>query len=159
MLNGQPNINCAFQPWSIGVSATFRCTICMPCNDTSPDYPLLAHTHAEHAQGRGRGGLNGGGGGSLEHTHVIPNVAIPPWKGSLPLAIQHQPAAEEPFIIIIIFLLKFQTPVTLCSGKLWSILLARLSHSADLRSRLRHVSSAPSVAYSTECSQVLVRIL
>ena len=27
--------------------------------------------------------------------------------------------------------------------------MVRLAHSADLRSRLRHVSSAPSVAYST----------
>ena len=42
-----------------------------------------------------------------------------------------------------IFFLKFQTPVTLCSGELWSILVVRLAHSADLRSRLRHVSSAP----------------
>ena len=40
------------------------------------------------------------------------------------------------------FLLKFQTPVTLCGGELWSILVVRLAHSADLRSRLRHVSSA-----------------
>ena len=31
----------------------------------------------------------------------------------------------------------------------------RLAHSADLRSRLRHVSSAPSVAYSTGCSRVV----
>ena len=30
-----------------------------------------------------------------------------------------------------------------------------LAHSADLRSRLRHVSSAPSVAYSTGCSRVV----
>ena len=48
-----------------------------------------------------------------------------------------------------------QTPVTLCSGELWSILVVRLTHSADLRSRLRHVSSAPSVAYSTGCSHVV----
>ena len=40
------------------------------------------------------------------------------------------------------------TPVTLCSGELWSILVVRLAHSADLRSRLRHMSRAPSVAYS-----------
>ena len=39
-----------------------------------------------------------------------------------------------------------QTPVTLCSGELWSILVVRLVHSADLRSQLRHLSSAPSVA-------------
>ena len=31
----------------------------------------------------------------------------------------------------------------------------RLAHSADLGSRLRHVFSAPSVAYSTGCSQVV----
>ena len=53
------------------------------------------------------------------------------------------------------FLLKFQTAVTLCSDELWSILVVRLAHSADLRSRLRHVSSAPSVAYSTGCSRVV----
>ena len=41
------------------------------------------------------------------------------------------------------FFLKFQTPVTPCSGELWSILVLRQEHSADLRSRLRHVSSAP----------------
>ena len=41
-----------------------------------------------------------------------------------------------------IFLHKFQTPVTLCRGELWSILVVRLAHSADLRSRLRHVSCA-----------------
>ena len=33
--------------------------------------------------------------------------------------------------------------------------MVRLAHSADLRSRLRHVSSAPSVAYSTGCSRVV----
>ena len=42
------------------------------------------------------------------------------------------------------FFTQVQTPVTLCSGELWSILVVRLAHSADLRSRLRHVSSAPS---------------
>ena len=44
-----------------------------------------------------------------------------------------------------IFITQVQTPVTLCSGELWSILVVRLAHSADLRSRLRHVSSAPCV--------------
>ena len=55
------------------------------------------------------------------------------------------------------FFTQVQTPVTLCSGELWSILVVRLAcaHSADLRSRLRHVSSAPSVAYSTGCSRVV----
>ena len=53
------------------------------------------------------------------------------------------------------FFTQVQTPVTLCSGELWSILVVRLAHSADLRSRLRHVSSAPSVAYSTRCSRVV----
>ena len=33
--------------------------------------------------------------------------------------------------------------------------MVRLAHSADLRSRLSHVSSAPSVAYSTGCSRVV----
>ena len=33
--------------------------------------------------------------------------------------------------------------------------MVRLAHSADLRSRLRHVSGAPSVAYSTGCSRVV----
>ena len=40
--------------------------------------------------------------------------------------------------------------VTLCGGELWIILLVRLAHSADLRSRLRLVSSAPSVAWCYE---------
>ena len=53
------------------------------------------------------------------------------------------------------FFTPVQTPGTLCSGELWSILVVRLAHSADLRSRLRHVSSAPSVAYSTGCSWVV----
>ena len=48
-----------------------------------------------------------------------------------------------------------QTPVTLCSGELWSILVVRLAHPVDLRSRLRHVSSAPSFANSTGCSRVV----
>ena len=39
--------------------------------------------------------------------------------------------------------------------ELWSILVVRLAHSADLRSRLRKASSAPSVAYSTGCSRVV----
>ena len=52
-------------------------------------------------------------------------------------------------------LFKLQTPVTLCSGELWSILVVRLAHSADLRSRLRHESMAPSVAYSRWCSPVI----
>ena len=51
------------------------------------------------------------------------------------------------------FFTQVPTPVTLCSGELWSILVVRLAHSADLRSRLRHVSSAPSVSYSTGCSR------
>ena len=55
----------------------------------------------------------------------------------------------------IFFFTQVQTPVTLCSGEWWSILVVRLANSADLRSRLRHVSSAPSVAYSTGCSRVL----
>ena len=38
--------------------------------------------------------------------------------------------------------------LTLCNGELWSILVVRLAHSADLRSWLRHVSGEPSVAYS-----------
>ena len=49
------------------------------------------------------------------------------------------------------FFTQVQTPVTLSSGELWSILVVRLAHSADLKSRLRHVSGAPSVAYSTGC--------
>ena len=65
-----------------------------------------------------------------------------------------------PFFITCTFSLFFctqvQTPVTLCSGELWSILVVRLAHSADLRSRLRHVSSAPSVAYSTGSLSKLV---
>ena len=55
----------------------------------------------------------------------------------------------------IFFLLKFQNPVKLSIGELWGILVLRLAHCANLRSRLRHVSSAPSVAYSTGCSQVV----
>ena len=54
-----------------------------------------------------------------------------------------------------LFFTQVQTPVTLCRGELWSILVVRLAHSADLRSRLRHVSSAPSVAYSTGGSRVV----
>ena len=53
---------------------------------------------------------------------------------------------------------QIQTPVTLFSGKLWSILVVRLAYSADLRSRLCHVSSAPSVAYSTRCSRVVTNL-
>ena len=53
------------------------------------------------------------------------------------------------------FFTQVQTPVTLLSGELWSILVVRQAHSADPRSWLRHVSSAPSVAYSTGCSQCL----
>ena len=49
------------------------------------------------------------------------------------------------FIFYFFFLTQVQTPVTLCSGEWWSILVVRLAHSADLRSQLRHVSSAPSV--------------
>ena len=58
-------------------------------------------------------------------------------------------------IFFYFFFTQVQTPVTLCSGELWSILVVRPAHSADLRSRLRHVSSAPSVAYSTGCSWVV----
>ena len=58
------------------------------------------------------------------------------------------------FFFFFFFFTQVQTPVTLCSGEWWSILVVRLAHSADLRSRLRHVSSAPSVAYSTGCSRV-----
>ena len=47
--------------------------------------------------------------------------------------------------VVFFFFTQVQTPVTVCSGELWSILVVRLAHSADLRSRLRHVSGAPSV--------------
>ena len=43
------------------------------------------------------------------------------------------------------FFTQVQTPVTLCSGEWWSILVVRPAHSLDMRSRLRHVSSAPSI--------------
>ena len=66
----------------------------------------------------------------------------------------HSCVTETFVVIIVIFLLKFQTSVTLCSGELWSNLIVRPAHSADLRSRLRHVSSAPSVACSTGCFRV-----
>ena len=59
------------------------------------------------------------------------------------------------FFIFFYFFTQVQTPVTLCSGELWSILVVRLAHSADLRSRLRHESCEPSVAYSTGCSRVV----
>ena len=64
-------------------------------------------------------------------------------------------AAGVFFIFFYFFFTQVQTPVTLCSGELWSILVVRLAHSGDLRSRLRHVSSAPSVAYSAACSRVV----
>ena len=57
------------------------------------------------------------------------------------------------------FLSPVQTPVTLCSGEWWSILVVRLAHSADMRSRLHHVSSVPSVAYSTGRSEFEVNLL
>ena len=53
------------------------------------------------------------------------------------------------FFFFFFFLLKSRLQSHFFSGELWSILVVRLAHSADLRSRLRHVSSAPSVAYST----------
>ena len=59
------------------------------------------------------------------------------------------------FVFLSFFFTKFQTPVTLSISESWSILVVRPAHSADLRSRLRHVSSAPSVAYSTGCSRVV----
>ena len=59
------------------------------------------------------------------------------------------------FFFFFFFFTQVQTPVTLCSGELRSVLVVRLAHSADLRSRLRHVYSAPSVAYSTGCSRVV----
>ena len=43
------------------------------------------------------------------------------------------------FIFYFYFFTQVQTPITLCSGELWSVLVVRLAHSADLRSRLRHV--------------------
>ena len=59
------------------------------------------------------------------------------------------------FFFFFFFFTPVQTPVTLCSGELRSILVVRLAQSADLRSRLRHVSSAPNVAYSTGCSRLV----
>ena len=52
-------------------------------------------------------------------------------------------SAGTRFNHVFFFLTQFQTPVTLCSGELWSILVVRPAHSAraDLRSRLCHVSS------------------
>ena len=44
---------------------------------------------------------------------------------------------------VFFFFTQVQGPVILFSGELWSILVVRPAHSADLRSRLRHVSSAP----------------
>ena len=59
------------------------------------------------------------------------------------------------FFFFFFFFTQVQTPVPLCSGEWWSLLVVRLAHSADLRSCLRHVSSAPSVAYNTGCSRVV----
>ena len=59
------------------------------------------------------------------------------------------------FFFFFFFLLKSRLQSHFFSGELWSILVVRLAHSADLRSRLRHVSSAPCVAYSTGCSRVI----
>ena len=58
--------------------------------------------------------------------------------------------------IITFSFISFQSSSRLQSHcELWSILVVRLAHSADLRSRLRKASSAPSVAYSTGCSRVV----
>ena len=62
------------------------------------------------------------------------------------------------FFFFFFFFTQVQTPATLFSGEvceLWSIVVVRLAHSADLRSRLHDVSSAPSVAYRTGCSRVV----
>ena len=47
-------------------------------------------------------------------------------------------------LMIFFFFTQVQTPVTLY-GELWSILVVRLAHSANLRSRFGHVSAAQGV--------------
>ena len=71
--------------------------------------------------------------------------------------VRFRPVFSSFFFFFFFFFTQVQTPVTLCSGELWSILVVRLAHSADLRSRLRHVSSAPSVAYSTGLSAFVLK--
>ena len=55
---------------------------------------------------------------------------------------QYDKTKDNPRGIYLLFFTQVQTPVTLCGGRWWSILVVRLAHSADLRSQLRHVSSA-----------------
>ena len=74
------------------------------------------------------------------------NKKVCPRPGCVPWAVKSQ--TRKYF-----FLLHFQTPVTLYIGEWWYILVVRQLHSADLRSRLRHAPSAPSVANSTVCTQ------
>ena len=47
-------------------------------------------------------------------------------------------------LMIFFFFTQVQTPVTL-NGELWSILVVRVAHSANLRSRFGHVSAAQGV--------------
>ena len=70
------------------------------------------------------------------------------WKSINPF-LPHVPSIsrrrlKRPSLQLCSFFTQVQTPVTLFSGELWSILVVRLAHSVDLKSRLRHVSSAPS---------------
>ena len=60
-------------------------------------------------------------------------------------------------LLFSLFLLKsrLQSHFERWTGEVWSVLVVRPAHSADLRSRLRHVSSAASVAYSTGCHAVV----
>ena len=58
----------------------------------------------------------------------------------------NNPAFSRHFLTfdLMIFFTRVQTPVTL-NGELWSILVVRLAHSANLRSRFGHVSAARGV--------------
>ena len=63
------------------------------------------------------------------------------------LALRIACALPPPFLLcFFFFLLKSRLQSHFFSGELWSILVVRPAHSADLRSRLRHVSCAPCVA-------------
>ena len=86
---------------------------------------------------------------------ICPSCEWPIRRQTDSAAARSSKGKSQPEVFFCFFFNQVQAPVTLFSGDLWSILVVGLAHSAELRSRLRHVSSAPSVACNMGCSLVI----
>ena len=116
---------------------------------------LRVFVHAVRSTYSGKSRCDPCGNGFPKKKVTATDTAIFFWFPNLPLYSSYAQRSPVFFLSFLFFLLKsrLQSHFVAVNG---GVLVGRLAHSAELRSRLRHsVSSAPSVAYSTGCSRVV----